>query len=308
MGVAREAKPLAPWDRQAVRGLWVVPTEPLAETTPNGEQSRGRTRLFPADLVEIGHSFVEVGKLLGGSACRQRPGVNEFEVAGKLVEAPRQTGVCFGSKSGFHTHWYGVYATRFRGVNTNWYGWDVEGQRRSREDWIAAGLKRLGEVGVDKVRVDQIASVLDVTKGSFYWHFKDRSHFLDALVETWEAGRSGDPTDAWRSEGLDPEARSQHLWKLISGSDDTRAEMAIRDWARRNDAVAKRVQRVDDRRLHYLEAIFTDLGMPATEVGPRSLLAYSLLIGDYLVTTRHAKRAQRRIMVADALLLVINHK
>jgi AcrR family transcriptional regulator len=196
----------------------------------------------------------------------------------------------------------------FRTVNTNWYGKDVEGQRRSREDWIAAGLKRLGEVGVDKVRVDQIASLLGVTKGSFYWHFKDRSHFLDALVETWEAHRAGDVTDTWRSEGLDPEVRPQQLWKLISGSDDTRAELAIRDWARRNDAVAKRVQRVDDRRLHYLEAIFTDLGRPETEVGPRSLLAYSLLIGDYLVTTRHAKRAQRRKMVADALLLVIKHK
>lgn len=184
----------------------------------------------------------------------------------------------------------------------------MESRKRSRADWIAAGLERLGEVGVDKVRVDQIASILGVTKGSFYWHFKDRSHFLDALVEAWEAIGARIVFDASDSEGLDPEARSQHLWKLISGSDDTRAELAIRDWARRNEAIAKRVQRVDDRRMQYLETIFTDLGLPATEVGPRSLLAYSLLIGDYLVTTRHAKRAQRRRMVTDALLLLMKRQ
>lgn len=181
----------------------------------------------------------------------------------------------------------------------------METQRRSREDWIAAGIEILGEVGVDKVRVDRIAALLGVTKGSFYWHFKDRSHFLDAIVETWEARGTKNLISRSETEGLDPEARSQHLWNLISGSGDTRAELAIRDWARRNDAIAERVQRVDDRRMRYLEAIFTDLGMPQDQVGPRSLLAYSLLIGDYLVTTRHAKRAQRRRMVADALMLLI---
>jgi AcrR family transcriptional regulator len=193
----------------------------------------------------------------------------------------------------------------FNGVNTKRYGLGMEAQRRSREDWIAAGLQCLGEVGVDKVRIDRIAVLLGVTKGSFYWHFKDRSQFLNALVEAWEMSGTTEVINGSDSDGLDPEARSKHLWKLISGSDDTRAELAIRDWARRNDSIAKRVQKVDDRRMLYLEAIFSDLGMPRKEIGPRSLLAYSLLVGDYLVTTRHAKRAQRRKMVADALMLLI---
>lgn len=181
----------------------------------------------------------------------------------------------------------------------------METQRRSREDWIAAGMEILGEVGVDKVRVDRIAALLGVTKGSFYWHFKDRSQFLDAIVETWEARGTKSVINRSETDGLDPEARTQHLWNLISGNGDTRAELAIRDWARRNEAIAERVQRVDDRRMRYLEAIFTDLGMPKAEVGPRSLLAYSLLIGDYLVTTRHARRVQRRKTVADALMLLV---
>lgn len=181
----------------------------------------------------------------------------------------------------------------------------MESQKHSREDWIAAGLECLGEVGVDKLRIDHIAALLGVTKGSFYWHFKDRSQYLNAIVEAWATSGTTDVINSSDTEKLDPEARSKHLWELISGTDDTRAELAIRDWARRNDAIAKRVQQVDDRRMLYLEAIFTDLGMPTKEIGPRSLLAYSLLVGDYLVTTLHAKRAKRRKMVADALMILI---
>ena len=51
----------------------------------------------------------------------------------------------------------------------------------SREDWIDFALQKLSEEGIDKVKIAPLARVLAVTKGSFYWHFKDRNDFLEQL-------------------------------------------------------------------------------------------------------------------------------
>ncbi|MBF91631.1 MAG: TetR family transcriptional regulator, partial [Rickettsiales bacterium] len=57
--------------------------------------------------------------------------------------------------------------------------------RQSKESWLNAALKALASGGIDKVRVESLAKNLGVTKGSFYWHFKDREQFLDELLNFW---------------------------------------------------------------------------------------------------------------------------
>ena len=58
--------------------------------------------------------------------------------------------------------------------------------RLSREDWVSAAAERLRERGARTVSVEAIARALGVSKGSFYWHFKDRSALIEALLEGWE--------------------------------------------------------------------------------------------------------------------------
>ena len=43
-----------------------------------------------------------------------------------------------------------------------------------RQDWLNIGLQTLIEIGIEAVRVEPIAKLLKVTRGSFYWHFKLR--------------------------------------------------------------------------------------------------------------------------------------
>ena len=57
-----------------------------------------------------------------------------------------------------------------------------------REAWIKASLAILAEKGLDGIRVEVLAKRLKVTKGSFYWHFKDRRDLLDAVLKTWKDG------------------------------------------------------------------------------------------------------------------------
>ena len=35
------------------------------------------------------------------------------------------------------------------------------------------------------IRIDDLVKRMGVTKGSFYWHFKDRSDFLSQLLDYW---------------------------------------------------------------------------------------------------------------------------
>ena len=56
----------------------------------------------------------------------------------------------------------------------------------SRNDWLKAARMALLTGGVEAVRVEKLARNLRVTKGSFYWHFKDREELLDLLLREWE--------------------------------------------------------------------------------------------------------------------------
>ena len=57
---------------------------------------------------------------------------------------------------------------------------------KTRDDWISAALAALAEGGIDAVKVERLAARLGVSKGSFYWHFKDRPTLLAALLDLWD--------------------------------------------------------------------------------------------------------------------------
>ena len=61
-----------------------------------------------------------------------------------------------------------------------------------RNDWIEGAIDVLSDQGVAGLRVEVLAKSFGVTKGSFYWHFKDRQDLLDAVVGVWKEGRLRD--------------------------------------------------------------------------------------------------------------------
>jgi AcrR family transcriptional regulator len=78
-------------------------------------------------------------------------------------------------------------------------------RRLDRYDWLIQGIETLRNSGIDAVRVEPMARLLGVTKGSFYWHFKDRGEFLDGLLEYWET----EMTDKIASASRPPRAHRE---------------------------------------------------------------------------------------------------
>ena len=55
----------------------------------------------------------------------------------------------------------------------------------TRKKWLEFSLELLIKEGNTKLRIDNLVRSMGVTKGSFYWHFKNRDDFILSLVKHW---------------------------------------------------------------------------------------------------------------------------
>ncbi|MFI7454751.1 TetR/AcrR family transcriptional regulator [Nonomuraea sp. NPDC049714] len=158
--------------------------------------------------------------------------------------------------------------------------------------WIEAGLRALATGGPDAVRVEPLAKALGVTKGGFYWHFDDRRTLLEEMLGTWERMSTDDVIERVETEGGDARAKARRAGALTFSSTLLPIDLAVRDWARRDPAVADRLRRVDNRRMDYLRALFSTFCPDEDDVEVRSMLAFSLMIGDHFLAADHGGRSR----------------
>ena len=167
--------------------------------------------------------------------------------------------------------------------------------RTPRSTWIEAGLRALAAGGPDAVRIDSLAKTLGVTRGGFYWHFTDRRELLDEMLDTWERATIDEVIERVEGQGGDPEARLLRLLGLTSPG-VVAVDLAVRDWARHEQEVAGRLRRIDNRRMDYLRFQFRELCADEEEVEARSMLAFSLLIGNHFLAADHGARGRAEVL------------
>jgi len=155
-------------------------------------------------------------------------------------------------------------------------------KRLGRQQWIEAGLKMLAREGIDAVRVERLAEKLRVTKGSFYWHFKDRDALLEALLEAWRALATNAIIDEVEAKGGGAHARLITLFSIVAEADG-QLDRAIRGWAARDDMAKAALQAVDRRRLDYLVTLFEGVGFAPAGAIARARLVYHALIGQFMM-------------------------
>ena len=173
--------------------------------------------------------------------------------------------------------------------------------RTPRTSWIDEGLRALAAGGPEGVRIEALAQELGVTKGGFYWHFDDRRALLEEMLDGWERLVIDEVIELVEREGGDARTRLRRLFALASSSEDLlKVELAIRDWARRDKAVAKRLRRVDNRRMEYMRLLFGAFCSDEDDVEARCLLVFSVFIGSHFVAADHGGR-NRSDVVAHAL-------
>jgi AcrR family transcriptional regulator len=169
--------------------------------------------------------------------------------------------------------------------------------RTPRSTWIAEGLRALAAGGPDAVRIEPLAQALGVTRGGFYWHFDSRRALLEEMLDTWERVGVDEVIERVEGEGEDPRARLRRLFAIGASSDDVlRIDLAIRDWSRRDQTVAERLRRVDNRRMEYMRSLFAAFCPDDAEVEARCMLAFSLWIGNHFIAAEHSGRSRANVL------------
>ncbi|MDH3232333.1 MAG: TetR/AcrR family transcriptional regulator [Alphaproteobacteria bacterium] len=179
-----------------------------------------------------------------------------------------------------------------------------QSERLDRQAWIEAAFAQLGEAGVDAIRVEPLAKRLGITKGSFYWHFRDRDDLLAAVLEAWEDRETDHYIAAVEAAGGQPGERLRRLFRMILADGAALApELAIRDWARRDKRTAEAVLKIDTRRSAYLQDRFVEAGQPQGEAQARAALLYGLLMGEVMIRRRESPE-ERTARIDRALVLL----
>lgn len=173
--------------------------------------------------------------------------------------------------------------------------------RTPRRKWIEEGLRALAAGGPDAVRVESLAQALGVSKGGFYGYFGSRGALLTEMLDTWEREVTEAVIELVENGGGDARARLDRLFAIVASYEEgpvvgVDADLAIRDWARRDEAVAERLRRADSRRMEYLRSLFRAFCTDEDDVEVRSLITFSLRIGSHFIAADHGGRSRAEVM------------
>jgi AcrR family transcriptional regulator len=152
----------------------------------------------------------------------------------------------------------------------------------SRQDWLQIASDVLIGSGIEAVRVEPLAKLLKVTRGSFYWHFNDRDELLETILQEWEALNTSDIIDRVEAMAGSPQQKLLNLFEIAAQMDD-RLEKAIRIWGVNDERAAVAIARIDQRRLDYLQTLFRQAGYARKDAKMRAQIAYTVRLGWFMM-------------------------
>lgn len=151
-------------------------------------------------------------------------------------------------------------------------------RRLSAEDWAQAALEALRTDGLAAVAVEPLARRLDTTKGSFYWHYKNRDALIEAAMRRWEEIGTERIIAAARTEP-DVAARLRHVIEDVMERGATgRIELSLMS-SIDHPAIGPALARIAERRIGYIAEQLTALDVPAAEARRRAVIAVSVYHG-----------------------------
>ena len=166
----------------------------------------------------------------------------------------------------------------------------------TEDDWLRAAMEVLRTQGVGGVRVLTLAKRLAVTRGSFYWHFRDRQDLLDHMLDWWDREMTDTViahVDAVRGDAY---RRAVALGDLVLKEDLARYDLSMQSWATGDPKVAAVVERVLKKRVAYLASLFHDAGFSRAEGRARGHLMATYIMGERTVLAGESLETRRRLL------------
>lgn len=148
-----------------------------------------------------------------------------------------------------------------------------------KEDWIKLGHQLFSEKGMAGIVVEKMAKQLACNKSSFYWHFKTRKVFLDAIIEYWvnlETAQIIILTD----QETTSEKRFMRLTELaFKQKPNLDFIFYLKRYALKDKKILKLIEDIDQQRTQFVATLLLEIGFSESEAKIKSRLYYKFLIG-----------------------------
>ena len=146
-----------------------------------------------------------------------------------------------------------------------------------RHDWINAGLRAMRSGGIEAVAIEPLARDLNVTRGSFYWHFRDRNELLGELLRIWEV--ETDELIALASEAIHPLGCVLRFFDIVATNRNQIPDSEFFAWARREAKVAKTAFVIEAKHEAFICAQLVKAGVGKGEAARRAEAGYLATLG-----------------------------
>ena len=150
--------------------------------------------------------------------------------------------------------------------------------RLTREDWVDAAYARFRDSGISAVSVEAVARDLGATKGSFYWHFADRSALVDAVLARWEDLETERLIDLVE-QVEDPSERLAKLLEVIAHRTMERSGERTLFAEASALGISDVVARALERRVSYTAGLLEGLGFALADARRRAAIVVAAVVG-----------------------------
>lgn len=173
------------------------------------------------------------------------------------------------------------------------------------DDWLDLALDQLRTRGYGALKAQRLANMMNVTRGSFYYHFENLDAFHEAVIAHW-AKRTSGPLVETLGEYPTPQSALLGLLRKTLQSGEA-LERAVRSWATVQREVAIEVEKVDRSRIEATERLLKTCGLSESDASARSRLLYWAAIGRLMMPFPDSNRLTVPEIVELSTLMLTMH-
>jgi len=164
-----------------------------------------------------------------------------------------------------------------------------------KNDWIKVGFGLFAKYGEAGIVVDKMVRILKCNRSSFYWHFKTKKAFIKEVVDFWVEFDTEQIILLTEKSGTASE-KFEALVKAVFRKDPQMDFVFhIKRYARKDEAIQKIIDEVDNKRITYTASILSALGYTSEEALIKARIFYKYLIGHHEMM-RYKKQSPNYVM------------
>ena len=177
-------------------------------------------------------------------------------------------------------------------------------KKHTREQWLQKSLDVISGQGFGRIVIDNIVKSIKVTKGSFYWHFKDRNDFLEHLVTYWDENFTRNVMQHIAAMQGDAGKRLLELMMYVTRKRLARYDAAILSLAHNEPHVSNQIAVVFESRIEFVASLIAEMGYKGLDLELRSRMIVTFMSQEQNVLSQKAVKEQVRLIKKAYDLLV----